>query len=121
MNRRLALVAALALLLGAALFTALPSSTANSKCGWWFAPEFHKAESQKLAAKALALIDDTPGMESSNDEVTAFARQIATQWRDCHDKLATRRNISIGLLIAAGLVPAGILYVTKREDQTATL
>ena len=83
-------------------------------------PEFKKSESKKMAEKTLALAVDEPGYESVNADIADSAREIAIRWRDCNDKLTTRRNVSIGFLLAAGLVPAGILYVGKREDHIAT-
>ena len=115
MNRRLALVFGLALLLASVLFTALPASTSgatNAKCGHWFSPEYDKATSKKLALDAASI-----GTDEGND----LALKVAYSYRDCRDKLATRRNLSIGLLIAAGLVPAAIIYVGRRDDQIATL
>ena len=123
MAKRIAIVVGAALLLGAVLFTAVPAQTTGADCGWWVAPEYDKAESKKLAENALAVAEEmstTDGGEAVAAQGATLASSIARNYRDCTDKLDTRRNVSLGLLIAAGLIPAAILYVGKREDQITT-
>lgn len=119
MNRRLALVAALALFVGAALFTAIPASADGAECGWWMNREYGKSESQKIAQDSLDNAQEASEITGGEDlasESTGLAIRVATAYRDCTNTLNTRRNVSIGLLIAAGLVPAAILYVAGRKE-----
>lgn len=126
MTKRIAIVVGLGLLLGAVLFTAWPTSAQDSKCGHWFNPEWDRERSQNLAQEFFDLAEEAEA--SGDDEIRAEsesrAYSIASSYRRCDDALATRRNLSIGLLIAAGVIPAAILYVGRRDDQdhqTATL
>lgn len=127
MTKRIAIVAGLALLLGAALFTLLPTSASGATCGHWFSPEFTKANVSDLLGRQADLdaqiesSGDIPGNAELAAENEASAARLIENYRACDDALDTRRNLSIGLLIAAGVVPAAILFVGGRKDQTATL
>lgn len=119
MTQRLAIVAGLALLLGALLLTFLPTNSQDTKCGHWFNPEWDRAKSQALAEEYADIADEAA--ELANDEgigaeASASAYQIASAYRRCDDSLGTRRNLSIGLLVAAGLVPAAIVFVGKARE-----
>ena len=119
MNRRLALVTGLTLLLGAVLFTALPANVSNTECGWWVAPEWSESESRELGERYLAVAEEASTMEGGGElfeQSGAQAMKVANSYRACTDKLSTRRNLTLGLLASAVLVPAGILYVGRRED-----
>lgn len=109
MIQRLAVVAGLVLLLGAGLFTFLPTNANGSTCGTWVAPEWDKDESAELAGRAADL----------GDEGEALAREVATNYRQCTDALSTRRLLSIGLLVGAVLLPAGIVFVGRGQTATA--
>lgn len=102
-------MAGIALLLGALAFSFAPASSGGSECGWWGSPEWGEAESKDLARRAL----ETPGGEG-------IAFSTARAYRECNEKLVARRNVSLGLLAVALLLPAGIVYVGRSRDQVAT-
>jgi len=127
MHRRLALVVGLALLLGALAFTFAPSKASDATCGWWFNTEWDRAESKKIADEYWDMLEESqadalssPGIAEVEGEIRASALDIAQNYRACTDELTRRRNISIGLLAGAVMVPVAILFVAGRENQTAS-
>ena len=121
MNRRIAVVLCLGLLLATALVAFLPSSTDRASCGWWGSPEWGEGESRALAERYVDLAEQSAelpdGFDTTSESAASGALGVAENYRRCDAALDTRRTFTFILLGLAVATPVGVIYVGgKRED-----
>lgn len=118
MAKRIAIAAAVLLLLGAVAATFLPTSPNGATCGTWISPEWGEKETDELVESTRGLVE-----QSLSDELAAEAYAIAAGAREsqrvCSDALSTRRTISLVLLGLAVLVPVGVMFIAGGRRETA--
>ena len=112
LTTRLAIVTGVVLLLGALAAWAVPSSGPNGwGCGRW-------TDEQMDGEEIAQLLDDTAALGGVDPELEARARGIGEDYLACREILASRREWTLGLLGAAVVLPAGVLFVGagRRKD-----
>jgi hypothetical protein len=93
------IVGILAIFAGMAAF--LPTSYEGATCGNFVSPEWTRAKSEALAKDWISLGAQRGAFLGDDGGAYAQAKRVALNYSHCDEKLDTRRNITIGLGVAA--------------------